>query len=128
MFPFKTKQFSFQIDLPVEQLRDHLTTKVQKWKLISIDKDGQLYGTINGNNARIELGQSFLRNSFRPVVVFKWTKNNSKTQITGHYRVALSVLLTTLFIPLFGLYLTGNKKLITAPNIFCGQPFDTLSR
>jgi hypothetical protein len=106
MFPFKTKQFSFQTDLTVEQLQDRLTARVRKWKLVSLNKDGQLYGKISDNSAIIELGQSFQRNSFRPVVVFKWTKNNLKTEIRGHYRVALSVLLTTLFIPLFGVYLT----------------------
>jgi len=106
MFPFKTKEFSFYTDLTVEQLRDRLITRVCRWKLISINKDGQLYGTVNDSSATIELGQSFQRNSFRPVVVFKWSINNSKTEIKGHYRVALSVLLTTLFIPLFGLYLT----------------------
>ena len=106
MFPFKTKQFSFQTHLTVEQLQDRLTARVRQWKLVSINKDGQLYGTISDSSAAIELGQSFQRNSFRPVVVFKWTKTNYTTEIIGYYRVALSVLLTTLFIPLFGLYLT----------------------
>ena len=106
MFPFKTKQFFFQTDLTIEQLQERLTSNVGKWRLLSINKDGQLYGTLNDSSATIELGQSFQRNSFRPVVVFKWTKINSKTQIEGYYRVALSVIITTLFIPFFGLYLT----------------------
>ena len=59
MFPFKTKQFSFQTDLTVEQLKDRLTTHVRKWKPFSISKDGQLYGTLNDSSATIELGQSF---------------------------------------------------------------------
>ena len=96
--------------MTVEQLQDRLTTQVYKLRLISISKDGQLYGTVNDSSARIELGQSCHRNSFRPVVVFKWTKTNSTTEITGYYRIALSVLLTTLFIPLFGLYLTIEIK------------------
>ena len=106
MFPFKTKQFSFQTDLTVEQLQERLTVKVRKRKLFSISEDGQFYGIINRKGATIEVGQSFQRNSFRPVVVFSWTKSNSKTEINGYYRVALSVILATLFIPLFGLYLT----------------------
>ena len=118
MFPFKTKDFTFQTDLTVEQLQERLVTNVHKWKPFSISKDGQLYGTINSNSGTIELGQSFQRNSFRPVVVFNWTKNNSRTEIKGYYRVALSVLVTTLFIPLFGLYLTIKINNIL-PFIFC---------
>jgi hypothetical protein len=106
MFPFKTKEFTFQTDLTVEELHERLTTRVRKWKALSIHTDGQLYGTINKCSAKIELGQSFQRNSFRPVVVFRWTNNNTKTEINGYYRVALPVLLTTLFVPLFGLYLS----------------------
>ena len=59
MFPFKTKEFSFQTDLTVEELEQRLATRVRKWKLLSIHTDGQLYGTINGHSATIELGQSF---------------------------------------------------------------------
>jgi hypothetical protein len=106
MFPFKTKQFSFQTNLTIEQLQDLLSTKVRKRKLISISTDGELYGTVNNKGATIELGQSFQRNSFRPVVAFKWSSKNSKTEISGYYRVSLSVIFTTLFIPLLGLYLT----------------------
>ena len=106
MFPFKTKAFSFETELTVEALQQRLATSVRKSKAFFIHTDGKLYGTINDHSATIELGQSFQRNSFRPVVVFKWTNKNSKTTIYGHYRVALPVLLTTLFIPIFGLYLT----------------------
>ena len=108
MFPFKTKQFSFDINLTEEQLHSRLAEKVRKWKFFSINEDGQLYGTINNSGATIELRQSFRRNSFRPVVVFKWKENNSKTHIKGYYRVALSVIIMTLSAPLFGLYLTIN--------------------
>lgn len=106
MFPFKTKEFSFQTELTVEELQQRLATRVRKWRLLSIHHDGQLYGTINSRSATIELGQCLQRNSFRPVVVFNWTNKNSKAEIKGHYRVAFSVLMTTLFIPMFGLYLT----------------------
>ena len=118
MFPFKTKEFSFESNLSIEELQERLETLVYKNKLISIKVDGQLYGRINGNKAIIEIGQSFRRNSFRPVVVFKWTNSNSKTQISGYYRVALSIILGTLFIPLFGLYLAVQINNIL-PFIFC---------
>ena len=118
MFPFKTKNFTFQTDLTVEQLQERFVTNVHKWKLLSINKDGQLYGTIKRNSGTMELGQSFQRNSFRPVVVFNLTKYNSGTEIKGYYRVALSVLITTLFIPSFGLYLTIEINNIL-PFIFC---------
>lgn len=118
MFPFKTKEFSFQSDLTIEQLQNRLKTSISKQKLISIKKDGKLYGKINGNKAIIELGQSFQRNSFRPVVVFKWTSSDSKTKIYGYYRVALSVIFGTLLLPVFGLYLT-IQIINILPFIFC---------
>ena len=118
MFPFKTRKFFIQTDLTIEQLQDRLVTTIAKRKIISIKTDGQLYGTINDDNAIVELGQSFQRNSFRPVVVFKWIGRNSKTEIKGYYRVSLSVILITLFIPLFGLYLTLRIDNIL-PFIFC---------
>lgn len=106
MFPFKTKEFLIHTELTAAQLKEKLKRNVSKRKLIQISKDGEFYGTINDSRATIEPGKNFLRNSFRPVVVFKWTENNSKTEIKGYYRVALSVLIVTLLIPVSGLFLT----------------------
>lgn len=91
--------------MTVEQLKERLTTKVTKWKAFSLKEDGQLYGIIKNNNAILEVGQKSYRNSFRPVVIFQWTQTLSGTQIKGYYRISLSVIVSTLIIPLFGFYL-----------------------
>ena len=105
MFPFKTKQFSLHTDLTVEQLQERLKVMVQKKKLVSLKQDGKYYGTINSTSATIQQGQGFVINSFLPVMVFNWAKDNTGTIINGYYRVALPVLLMSMLLPLFGLYL-----------------------
>lgn len=113
MFPFKTKAFFLTTDLTVDQLKERLETKVIKRKIISVSNDGELWGTIKNERAIVEFGQGAYWNSFRPIVVFQWTKTQSGTEIRGYYRIDLSVIIITLFMPLFGLYLS-----ISILNIF----------
>jgi hypothetical protein len=103
MFPFKTKEFELHVLLTTDQLKNRLEKSVHKWRLISIDRDGEVYGTIKGNKVKFELGQCIQRNSFRPTVVFSWKDEGSKIRIRGFYRVALSVLISSSVFPLAGI-------------------------
>lgn len=103
MFPFKTKEFELYVPLTTNQLKNQLEKSVRKWRLVSIDRDGEVYGMIKGNTIKFELGQCIQRNSFRPTVVFSWREDGNKTKIKGFYRVALSVLIVSSVFPLAGI-------------------------
>ena len=75
MFPFKVKEFTFQTRLNNEQLKERLAIQIRTTKTFAGSTSQRLHDTISNNKGIVEVKDSSYRNSFRPVVVFKWSSS-----------------------------------------------------
>jgi len=119
MLPFKARKFSFQTMLNDEQLKERLKTQIHTTNIFSIGKASGLYGTISNNEGIVSVTDGSYRNSFRPVIVFKWSSDiKGITTIRGFYRVSMDVIIAFLILPFFGVWLAVTIHNIL-PFLFC---------
>jgi hypothetical protein len=118
MFPFKAKQFVFELHLSAEDLYVRGCNYSKKWKCISI-KDGQYHGVVRCNQMLFELGELFFKNSFRPIAVFDWKNVNGKAIITGYYRIQMGVIWLSFILPITGIVQAFRYHTLAPVIFFC---------
>jgi hypothetical protein len=118
MFPFKAKEFAFEVNLSADDLYVRLKEYSKKWKCISLESN-EHHGEMECNKMLRELGDVFFKNSFRPVVVFNWKGVNDKTIVTGYYRIELRIIQLFLVLPLIGIVQAFRYKTIAPVIFFC---------
>ena len=112
MFPFKTKTFSKTLAISELDFENTLLKYAQQHRFISVQKNRSHEATLSGPKMDLAISEIPTRNSFRPVLVFKWQGIGDKTLLTGYYRVSKSVLAVSFAFLAFGMVVTIKEQSI----------------
>ena len=106
MFPIKTDKQNLIANSTEKEVEVVLQNRIHKKKLIQITNDNEFYGKVKPRHSKFELGQFPSRNSFRPIVVMTWRRDENITVIESYFRLDKRITLTFLILPLYGVYLS----------------------
>jgi hypothetical protein len=109
MFPFKTKKFSQLLEIPITDFENGLLSYAERHRFILVQK-GTRRATISGTKMDWAISEVPTRNSFRPVIVFEWQGVDSKTLITGYYRLSKGVLAVSFAFLIFGVMVSVKER------------------
>jgi len=110
MFPFKTKKFSQTLTISEQDFENNLLRYAQQHRFISVQNNGSHQATLSGAKMDWAVSEVPTRNSFRPVIVFKWQGFEDKTLLTGYYRLSKGVLSVSFAFLLFGIVATIKEQ------------------
>ena len=120
MFPFSTREFSYSINVTVQEFEDRLNQYSEKFNFIIFSRTNTR-GKITGYGMNLELSEMPLRNSFRPSIVFKWHGDDKKTVVTGYYKISNASIIFSGAFPLIGIIYAFKTNSIY-PVIFWAIP------
>lgn len=110
MFPFKTKKFSQTLAISERDFENNLLRYAQQHRFISVKTNRSHQATLSGAKMDWATSEIPTRNSFRPVIVFKWQGVDDKTLLTGYYRLSKGVLAVSFTFLLFGIVVTIKEQ------------------
>lgn len=112
MFPFKTDSQKKHTNRSVLELGAYLNQKIAKKQLMQITYDNTFYGEVGQQKACFELGQTPIRNAFRPAVVLQWKDDENGAEIEWYFKLEQRITILFSILPLMGLYLSFQNNLI----------------
>jgi len=116
MFPFKTNTFSKTLTISEGDFENNLLKYAQQHRFISVQNNGSHEATLSGAKMDWAISEVPTRNSFRPVIVFKWQGIDNKTLLTGYYRLSKGVLVVSFAFLVLGI-VTAIKEQSIYPMI-----------
>jgi hypothetical protein len=112
MFPFKTKTFSKTLAISELDFENALLKYARQHRFISVQNHRRHQATLSGAKMDWAISEVRTRNSFRPVLVFKWQGIGDKTLLTGFYRLSKGVLTVSFAFFVFGIVVTIKEQSI----------------
>jgi len=110
MLPFKTKPFSYLLDIPATDFETNLSKYVQKHRFISIKKNEAHQAILSGTKMDMAISEIPTKNSYRPVIVFAWQNENNKTRLSGYYRLPKDFYITSIAFLVWGIVITIKEQ------------------
>lgn len=86
-----------------EAFQRRLLALTKRYRFIYLEKKHRNVAVVSGAKMDRELSEVPFRNSFRPVIVFRWGGNSEGTLLEGFCRLSRSILWVSALFPIIGI-------------------------